>query len=264
MRGTYNMKPTVLDLYKTLDERMPGTLSCPWDNDGIMCAHDLSAPVTRVLCAMDVTDRVIDEAEELGCDCVVSHHPMIFSGMKSIDPATPAGARIIRLIEKKITVLSFHTRLDAVEGGVNDTLCETLHMTRVDTFGTDGEALGRVATLPAPIPFASFAMQVKEALGCGALQCVSAKKPVSRVAVLGGSGKDDWQAALSAGADTYLTGEMNYHAMLDAKEAGLNVIAAGHFPSERPVTHTLAKWVREAFPSVEAFVSETGCELLTV
>ena len=79
-----------------------------------------------------------------------------------------------------------------------------------------------------------------------------------------GDGKDDWAAALAAGADTYVTGTMSYNTLLDAKAAGLNVIAAGHYYTEAPVMEVVAKTISGQFAGVEAVVSETPCEILTV
>lgn len=259
------MPTTLRALYAALDQKLPRTLSCGWDNDGVMCADTMDKPVSRVLCALDVTERVMEEAEEAGCDCIVSHHPLVFHKLPGVDPDTISGSRITALLRKNIAVLSFHTRLDAAEGGVNDVICESLHIRVTGPFcDAEGHALGRMAEADPPIPFATFCQQVKTVLGSPVLHCVSAKKPVKTVAVLGGDGKDEWSAALAAGADTYLTGTMSYNGFLDAKASGLNVIAAGHYFTEAPVADRMAAWIRELFPDTEVLVSETPCEVLTV
>lgn len=255
---------TLGTLYDMLDKKIPRSLSCPWDNDGMMCAPSSDVPVKKVLCALDVTEDIIDEAVFTGADCIVSHHPLIFHPLSAVTDASPAGKNVLSLLEKHISVLSFHTRLDAVTGGVNDTLCSLLGLRVTGMFGTDGEALGRIAEPQAEMTFAVFCSQVKAALGAPVLHCAYAGRPVSRIAVLGGDGKDDWQAALAAGADTYLTGTMSYNTLLDARASGMNVAAAGHYYTEIPVAKTLAAWISEAFPSLEVLVSENGCELLTL
>lgn len=255
---------TVHDLYTYLDEQYPKSLSCPWDNDGLMCCGDSAKEVRRVLCALDVTEKTIAEAIDLGCDVIVSHHPMIFQKMAAVNDGDFHGRRVIELLSHGITVMSFHTRLDAVQGGVNDVLCETLGLTVTGTFGTDGEEIGRMAVPDTEMNLQSLCTRVKSALGTPCVHAVSAKRPVSRVAVLGGDGKDDWEAALAAGADTYITGTMSYNTLLDAKAAGLNVIAAGHYYTEVPVMTAVAKTISAQFPAVEAVVSETPCEILTV
>ena len=259
------MEPVTLRaLYDALDKKIPRSLSCAWDNDGIMCSPSLDAELHHVLCALDVTGDIIDEAVLLGADCILSHHPLIFRPISSVTEESVSGKYVLSLLEKKISVLSFHTRLDAVTGGVNDTLCSLLGLRVTGMFGTDGEALGRIAEPDAEMTFAAFCTQVKNALHAPVLHCAYARKPVSRIAVLGGDGKDDWQAALAAGADTYLTGTMSYNTLLDAKAAGLNVAAAGHYYTEAPVADTLAGWIRGLFPDLKVSVSDGGCELLTI
>ncbi len=255
---------TVQDIYTFLDTKCPRSLSCEWDNDGMMCVSDRSVPVAKLLCAMDLTDRVIEEAEEEACTLILTHHPVLFHPLAALNEEDPTAARLMRCLEKKIAVLSFHTRLDAAEGGVNDTLCEALGLKPICSFGENGETLGRIAELDSYVPLAAFAGQVKKALGSPVLHIVSAKKDVRRLAVLGGSGKSDWKAALAAGADTYLTGEMSYSAFLDAKAAGLNVIAAGHFYTERPVLRTVAHWLTDNFADLTVTVSALPNEVLSV
>ena len=259
------MEPVTLRaLYAALDRRIPRSLSCSWDNDGVMCATSLDAEVRHVFCALDVTEDTVDEAVFAGADCILSHHPLIFRPISAVTEESVTGKTVLSLLEKKISVLSFHTRFDAVTGGVNDTLCSLLGLRVTGMFGTDGEALGRIAEVSAPTTFAAFCTQIKNALHAPVLHCAYARKPVSRIAVLGGDGKSDWQAALAAGADTYLTGTMSYNTLLDAKAAGLNVAAAGHYYTEVPAVETLASWVREEFPSLEVTVSDGGCPLMTL
>jgi putative NIF3 family GTP cyclohydrolase 1 type 2 len=135
----------------------------------------------------------------------------------------------MRLVREGVAAMSFHTRLDAVEGGVNDTLANAIGLRDVTPFGQDGEAIGRIGTLKAPMSVAEFAALVKRAIGAEGVQAVDAGKPVYRVAVLGGSGSDDVKAARAAGADTYLSGELKHNWLTDAPDLGINLVAAGHF-----------------------------------
>ena len=255
---------TVEALYNDLNTAYPKALSCPWDNDGLMCCADRTAPVTRVLCALDVTEATIEEAIARGCDCIVSHHPMIFKKMAAVNDGDFHGRRVIALLSRGISVLSFHTRLDAVSGGVNDVLCGTLGLSVTGTFGMDGEEIGRLADWNGTADLAAFCAHIKAALGTPCVHAVDGGREVRRIAVLGGDGKDDWSAALAAGADTYITGTMSYNTLLDAKAAGLNVIAAGHFYTERPVMAAVAAHISAQFADVEALVSDTDCEILTL
>ena len=253
---------TVEDLYSFLNEKIPPSLSCDWDNDGMMAVRSPLMPLTGVLCSLDITEAVAEEAERNGCNCIVSHHPLIFRKLASLTPDT--APTVLSLLDRGIAALSFHTRLDAVEGGVNDTLLARLGLKASGRFGTDAVPIGRIADLEGGVTFAAFCNSVRNALHSPALHCVYAGSSVRRVAVLGGDGKEDWGSALAAGADTYLTGTMSYNTMLEAKAAGLNVVAAGHFFTENPVTETLAGWISDAFPGLPVRTSERGCEVFTL
>ncbi len=249
---------TVRELYDHLNARIPKSLSCPWDNDGLMVCPDGDAPVGKVLVALDATEDMVDYAIAEGYNVILAHHPMIFRGVKSVDGDDTTSRKVIRLIRAGVAVMSFHTRLDTVEGGVNDTLAARLGLTDVTAFGdndnAEGACMGRIGSLPAPMALPDFARLVKDTLGAPAVWVGDAGRPVSRVAVLGGGGDSDAEAARRAGADTYLTGELKYHQLCDAPYGGMNLMAAGHFHTEFPICEVLAAWVKEAVPKVTVTV----------
>ncbi len=227
---------TVLELYKHFDNLFPKELSCEWDNDGLMCCPEPSREVCRVLVCLDVTDEALDTAIEDGFDVIISHHPLIFKGLKAINDENFVSRKAIKLIRSGISVMSFHTRLDAAKGGVNDVLARILHVNNATPFG---EGIGRIGTLSAPAELLEFAKFVKNTLGAPSVSVADAKREVFRVAVLGGSGKDELAAAILAGADTYVSGELGHHTLTDAPEMNINVIEAGHFYTEAPVCEFL-------------------------
>ncbi len=226
---------TVIELYKQLDERIPASLSCDWDNDGLMCAPDHDREVKAVLLALDITEDVIEAAICGGYDVILSHHPLIFRPLKNLSGCEPNSRKLLTLVKHGITAMSFHTRLDALEGGVNDRLAALLGLIDPIPFGHTGEMIGRIGSLPRAMAFADFAALVKEKLGAPHITCVDCKRPVSTVALVGGDGKDFMKDALLAGADLYLTGTISYNMMADAAELGLGIIEAGHFHTEQPV-----------------------------
>ncbi len=240
---------TVRELYQLLNKKFPTSLSCDWDNDGLMCCPDGAREVRRVLLTLDVTADAIERAIATKCDLILSHHPLIFKGVKSLDGETPVSAKAIDLIRHGISVMSFHTRLDAAEDGVNDVLAALLGLSDVTPFGE--EAIGRIGLLPQETTAEDFARKVKEVLCAPVVQLADAKIPVRRVAVLGGSGGDDVDAAKAAGADTYVSGELKYHQMTDAPEEKINLITAGHFHTEFPVCQMLKTLLVEIDPSIE-------------
>ncbi len=248
---------TVRELYAVLNERIPSSLSCPWDNDGLMCCPDGEREVRRVLVTLDVTSEAAARAVAGGFDTIISHHPLLFKGLKSVNRESYLGKKTVDLLLGGVSVMSFHTRLDAVAGGVNDTLCEVLGIENAEPFGEEG--IGRIGRLSSPMTGDAFARLVKERLNAPAVFLGDAGLPVSRVAVLGGSGGDDLPFARAAGADTYLSGNLGYHDLTDAPEAGMNLLEAGHFFTEQPVVKTLATWLSEIDPTlyVEEFFSNS-------
>ncbi len=231
--------------YAALSARIPTALSEEWDNDGEMCVPDPSRSVERVLCTLDVSDDVVEYAIKEGYDLILSHHPLVFHGVSALHTHDPVARRLIRLVQSNIAVFSFHTRLDAVEGGINDALAEKLGLLDVTPF----EGLGRIGELPAPLPFEEFAERVKSLLGAPAVNALRVSDSVSCVAVVGGEGKDFIDAAASAGADTYLSGRLSYHAMLDGE---INLIECGHYFTEKHAARLLADMAKRVDHAIEA------------
>ncbi len=225
---------TVQEIYDYLCERIPESLREPWDNDGLMCSSDTGAEVHRALVSLDVTEEVVDYAISSGMDLILSHHPLIFKPIASITEDDHIARKVIKLIQNNVSVISLHTRADKVEGGVNDILAEMLGIKNTIPFG-EGD-LGRIGTLDEELTMEDFSYLVKGNLECDSVRVADAYIPVSRVAVVGGDGKDFVRDALVCGADTYVSGRISYNVMEEAVEMGINLIEAGHFFTEQPVT----------------------------
>lgn len=238
---------TVKELYAYLDEIIPRSLSCDWDNDGLMVCTDTLARAEKVLLALDVTDAVAEYAVANGFDIIVTHHPMIFRPLRSLTTEDSVARRAIYLAKHDITVMSFHTRLDMRTGGVNDVLAKRLGIISAIPFGPEDEKMGRYGVLAKPMDFRMFCGTVCEALGVDAVTAIGDKKEVQKIAVLGGSGKDFVDSAIEVGADVFVTGEITYNVMLEAKARGLCVIAAGHYHTEQPVLDVLGGAIHERF-----------------
>ena len=243
---------TIQQLYDALEARIPRSLSCGWDNDGLSCCPDPAAPVRGVLVALDATEDAVAAAERRGCNLLVTHHPLLFRGLRAVDGADTSSRKVLRLIRAGISTAAFHTRLDALPGGVNDTLAAVLGLHDVLPFGSGagedgnpaGMPLGRIGSLPAPESFDAFCARVRAALHLPALLGAGCGRDIRRVAVLGGAGDDDVDAARAAGADVFVTGELRYHQLCDAPYGGMALIAAGHYHTEFPVVPVLADTVR--------------------
>lgn len=256
--------PNVKELYDYLDKKIPRALSCEWDNDGLMVCADADKSVRRVLLALDATDAVAEYAKENGFDAVVTHHPMIFSPLRALTVLEPTAKKALFFAVNDIAVMSFHTRLDALSGGVNDTLAEKLGVENTVPFGPEGEEIGRVGLLPAPVPFRELCEKTATALSSPCTQAIAAKENVQKVALLGGGGKDFVKSAIAAGADVLVTGEVTYNVMLDAKASGLCLITAGHYHTERPVLSRLYEMITEKFPETEVEEYPFDTEIFSV
>lgn len=239
---------TVRELYIRFCEEIPSSLSEIWDNDGLMCCPDPGKEVRRVLFALDVTDHVVTHALETNADVILSHHPLVFAKLPALTVDDPVGRRLIRLTRAGVSVFSFHTRFDRVHGGVNDALASALALSEVSVLGENEASLGRIGTLSAEMSLSDFCAYVKSALGAPFVQVWDASRPVRRVAVVGGEGKDLIAAAKAAGADTYLSGRLGYHAMQDAD---INLLEAGHYFTERVAMTALEALAKKIFPLLE-------------
>ncbi len=246
---------TVSELYRALSSLIPSELSCTWDNDGEMCIPSPDRQVQKVLVALDVTDETVKAAISGSFDVMITHHPLLFRPVKHLTPAAPVPRKCIELLRADVALLSFHTRLDSVTGGVNDALAEVLELTDIVPMGEEG--MGRIGTLQAPMEASAFAALVADRLGASAVTLSDAGRPVQRVAVLGGAGGDELSDALRSGADTYVTGEASHHHLLDAREMGLNLLVAGHYGTEAPVLPRLANLISSVAPDAEITVLES-------
>ncbi|MBE6607505.1 MAG: Nif3-like dinuclear metal center hexameric protein [Ruminococcaceae bacterium] len=236
---------TVYELYSYLNKIISPDLSCEWDNDGLMVCPDKFSDVKRVLLALDITSEVVEYAASEGFDVIISHHPLIFKPLKNVSGDDAASSKVISLIKNSVTAMSFHTRLDALDGGVNDMLAELLGVEDVEVLPGDPDMIGRIGNLEIPADPEEFSLYVKDQLGAENVNLVNAQLEVSRVALCGGDGKELLKAAYKAGADTYITGTLSYNNMIDAAQFPMNVIEAGHFYTENHVLNLLADLVEE-------------------
>ena len=235
------------ELYDKLSVLYPKTLSCDWDNDGIMCTSNLDSAVKKVLIALDVTMETVDYAIINGFDTIISHHPLVFRSQKSLNPLNYTQEKLIKLIKNDISVMSFHTRLDAAENGVNDALVKILGF---DNFLVDeSNNMGRICEFSCELSLENFAKKVKDALN-SPFVLYNGNKTVKKVYIIGGDGKDLIENAISMNADTILTGRASYNTTIDAKDLGINIVEAGHFFTENPVCKSIEKDLIKICPSL--------------
>ena len=251
---------TVKEILQFIETLAPRYMKMDWDNCGLLCG-DPDQAVTKILVALDPFEDVCAEAEAVGAQLIVTHHPLIFVAPKSVTTETSVGRAIRFLCKHDISAINAHTNLDCAPGGVNDVLAEKLGLSGVSVInpeGTDSEGrewgLLRQGTVEEQ-PLEEFLGTVRTALGCEGLRYVCGTKPVHRVAVGGGACASEILDACRAGCDTFVTSDIKYNQFWDASDLDLNLIDAGHFCTENPVVSALADRLREAFPEIAVEIS---------
>ena len=245
---------TVRELNELLNERFSPALSSEWDNDGLQVFSDPDAEVKGVLIALDPTDAAIDEAEKTGCSVILTHHPLLFAPPSACDPESGAARRARRLLSLGISAISCHTRADAAEGGINDSLAGMLGLSDAAPFA---DGIPRIGRFPEALSAKEAVDRIISATGAqNVLYSGNAPEKILRVAVCGGSGKDCLSAAAEAGADLYLTGELSYHSRLDANDLPLLAVEIGHDVSERHAVTVLYRALSSFAPDLPAVLFE--------
>ena len=239
---------TVRDIEQYLYAWAPRELAESWDNVGLLVG-DPEAEVHRVLVALDVTPQVVDEAIEKDCQLIAAHHPVMncaWNQVQTVRTDDRQGRVLTELIRHGIAAICMHTNLDAAEGGVNDQLAKALGLT--DTIPLNEQKIGRIGTLSCEIPLEQFLHDVVKSLSCRGLRYRDGGRPVHRVAVGGGACGEYIPQALAQGCDTFVTSDLRYNDFLDTR--GLNLIDAGHFPTEDVVCPEVVHRLQKAFPAI--------------
>mgnify|MGYP004684618221 FL=1 len=254
--------PTVREIEQALFELAPGEAAMEWDNVGHLLG-DPNQAVERVLVALDVTEGVADEAIVSGCQLVVAHHPVMncrWTPVQNIRDDTFQGHLFLKLLRNNVSAICMHTNLDIAWGGVNDALAQRLEL--VDPGPLCENGLGRVGEYPESVALADYVRFVCQALGCNGLRYADAGKPVRRVAVGGGACGEFEDDAIRAGCDTFVTADLSYHQFLDAAGKGINLIDAGHFPTEDPVCEKVITYLTDRFPELAVNKSASHKEVI--
>ncbi len=251
-----HMKTTVSNVLTLLERIAPYSMGESWDNIGLLVGDEKSV-ITKVLCALDITDEVIDEAIKIGAGLIVAHHPLIFTTIDKVTTNNLTGRKIIKLIRNDISAICMHTNLDCAWGGVNDCLADKLELLRIEPLGVgENKSLGRVGSLWQSMKLQEFISYVKEKINAGGIRYADGGRDVTRIAVIGGSGSKFIEEALEKEADTILTAEISYDNFQKAKVLGINIIDAGHFPTENIIIPHLTDIIKQNFHEIEAVESK--------
>ena len=250
------MQYHVKDVTRVIEEFAPLAIQEKWDNSGL-CIGSADAPVTSVLLGLDCTPELVDEAIECGADMIVTHHPLIFSGLKKITPDDMVGQAVFKAIKAGISIYAAHTNADKVIAGVSGAMAAKLGLKDVQILDEDGEGtgLGVVRNLPEPMTAQQAVELVKERFS---LQAVRTSRPVEgmieRVAMCGGSGGSLIAAAKASGAQLYLSGDISYHNFFTSE--GFMIMDIGHYESEIEIVDILFSLIKKNFPTFAVRITQ--------
>lgn len=250
----------VNDIYKALDELAPFSAQETWDNSGILVGSKTNK-VKKVMLTLDITYATALEAHEIGADLVVSHHPVIFSPLKQLDDSNPA----VILSRHNINAICMHTNFDISSGGMNDILCRKLGLTpEGGEVLCDRENIGRTCYLTTPCDVPTIAKSVKDALGCRIVRYTDIGKKVSKIGICSGAGAEYFSDALEKGCELLITGDVKHHDFIDARDAGISMIDAGHFYTENIFYDLVKSFLLSKIPDIEIVVSQKNIDIVNV
>ncbi len=241
------------ELMELLNEIADRSLAASWDNPGLM-AGDEEQQIESALIAVDATDEVIDEAIELGADILITHHPMIFKGLKRVTRDDFTGRRIIKLIKNDIACFAMHTNFDVSCMGEEAASKLGLKNTDVLELTTEDEGYGRIGELPDRITVRELCEKIKEAFGVDTVKVFGdLEKRVGRTAIMPGSGSSSIDEAVKKKAEVLITGDIGHHDGIDASARGLIVIDAGHFGIEQIFIDYIAEYLENNARELKVF-----------
>jgi dinuclear metal center YbgI/SA1388 family protein len=257
------MSASLSELTEHFESLWPLSGADDWDRPGLATGNP-KQEVSQVLLTVDVTADVLHEAKALGCELVVSHHPLLLKGVNFLPEDELKGELVSFAIKNSIALYSAHTNADIVVDGVSEVLARVIGIENPEPLVATGPSVGhgRIGRLPKAVKLSELANQVFLALPktnapvrvAGSLEAM-----VQKVAVVGGAGDSFIQDAKRAGADCFITSDLRHHVSLDAvSDPGhaIGLIDISHFAAESLWLEPTAKILRKNFSGVEFLVSE--------
>lgn len=240
----------VRDITDALEAFAPLGLQEGYDNAGLITGRG-AIDVSGVLVCVDATERVLDEALELGANMVVAHHPVVFHPLRSITGESNVDRVVIKAIRNDIAIYACHTNLDRAHHGMSHALAQKLGLLNIEVLNPEagGTGFGAVGDLGVPMGTMEFLRTVGSTLGTG---CIRHSAPcgetVRRVALITGAGGDGLERAIAAGADVFLTADVRYDRFF-AAEGRITIADIGHYESEFCATDLMYDVITKKFPN---------------
>ena len=270
MKIKYFKSVKIYQVVDALEHYAPLPLQEGYDNAGLQVGLTEAVEVSGALLCLDVTEDVVDEAIRKGCNLIVSHHPLIFRKLARISDENYVQRTVRKAIKNDITIVSMHTNMDAAKGGVNFKIAEKLGLRNLRFFGGEkeidgvkggegviGEITDETDTLHADgIAADDLVLMLRERFQTECVQCNQLlRRPIRKVALCGGAGSFLLDAAIAAGADAFITGEMHYHEFF-GHEQEIQICVIGHYQSEQFTSEIFRSIITEKCPGVKCEISE--------
>ena len=272
MKIKYFKSVKIYQVVDALEHYAPLPLQEGYDNAGLQVGLTEAVEVSGALLCLDVTEAVVDEAIRKGCNLIVSHHPLIFCKLARISDENYVQRTVRKAIKNDITIVSMHTNMDAAKGGVNFKIAEKLGLRNLRFFGGEkeidgvkggegviGEITDETDTLHADgIAADDLVLMLRERFQVECVQCNQLlRRPIRKVALCGGAGSFLLDAAIAAGADAFITGEMHYHEFF-GHEQEIQICVIGHYQSEQFTSEIFRSIITEKCPGVKCEISVSG------
>jgi dinuclear metal center YbgI/SA1388 family protein len=251
--------PTLPEVSSALERIAPLRLAAEWDAVGLLVAPR-GGEVRRVITCLTLTPEVAAEAAADRADLVVTHHPLPFRPVPRITPETGTGRVLLKLIAAGCGVWSSHTAWDSAAGGINDLLAAGLGLEGIAPIEPDREdprvGFGRMGLASPGESLASLAGRLAPWLEVDRVQVVGEQAAAAgRVGIVCGSGGDFVGQLAAAGCQTLITGELKLHEAIEARAAGLGVIAVGHHASEHFAMAELGRRLAAELPGLDVLAA---------
>ena len=251
----------IKEVLSALERFAPLPLQESWDNAGLQVGLT-ETEVSGALLCLDVNEQIVDEAVQKGCNLIVSHHPLLFRGLKTISDLTDVQRTVMKAITQGVCVVSMHTNMDNAKDGVNFKIAEKLGLQQIRFFASkmvDGieSGSGVIGTLAEPLAADDFVKAVKKVFDVECAMCNELlRRPIQKVGICGGAGDFLLDAALAEGADAFITGEMHYHQYF-GYEQRIQICVIGHYQSEQFTSEIFRDIILRECPGVKTCIADT-------
>ena len=252
----------IKQVLSALEKFAPLPLQESWDNAGLQLGLT-EAEVSGALLCLDVNEKIVDEAIAKGCNLIVSHHPLLFRGLKQISGADYVQRCVIKAIKHDVVIVSMHTNMDNALDGVNWKIAERLGLEGCKFFAQktiDGLEAGSgvVGDLPSEMGARPFVELVKNKFHVECAMCNELlERPIRKVAICGGAGDFLLPEAMGEGADAFITGEMHYHQYF-GHEQQIQMCVIGHYQSEQFTAEIFRDIIQRECLGVRTEIAETN------